>query len=95
MDQNNRMTSDELEGLPQRLIDQVGMVNTGGQDVLQALRDLGGTAHIDRVLVQVWKNTGKVKTKNAVQQILGRLRSQGLVERVASCVYGEVSDGSH
>jgi hypothetical protein len=95
MSQKQRLSAGELDGLPQHLIDQIGLVNTGGQDVLQALRDLGGTAHIDRVLVQLWKNTGKVKTKNAVQQVLGRLRSQGLVERVASCVFAEVSDGSH
>ena len=85
-DNTQRVTPDDLEGLPPELVEQLALSDADKADfsVLETLRAIGGAATIDVILIQHYKRTQVIMERNEVTNRLGRLVKRGLADRQGS-----------
>ena len=84
------MENIDMESLPKELLDQLAKepspVGSGmGQAVLGALSN--EPASINKILIRMYQNTGKVFKRTSVMSECARLRKLGVTERVSPGVY--------
>jgi len=70
---------DDLEGLPQELLDELNISESDQLElnVYKALEKAGGTLPVDKILIQLYRDTGKVFSRNKLAAKLYRMASKG------------------
>lgn len=78
------LTPKDLAGLPDELIRQLSLSEGDQQDfeILALLEAAGGILSIDHVLIQLYRRTGEVLTRQKVTSRLYRMANKGLVHPV-------------
>lgn len=71
------VTPADLVGLPDELIQQINISESDKDSwvILNAMNALGGTAHLDKILIQVWKDTGRIWDRTKFMAKLYRMHA--------------------
>ncbi len=76
------LRQDELEGLPQELLDELSsdaVADKADSAVLRVLEERGGVATLDQLLVGVFRQTGEVVKRTTMTSRLYRMGQKGIV----------------
>ena len=78
------LTHDDLSDLPQAVLEQLSTrlkpKPTKDEQILAIINKQGGTASIDQMLIDLYREDKKVTTRNAVIGRLNRLKNRHLVK---------------
>jgi hypothetical protein len=71
----------DLEGLPQELLDELSISETDklGFAVLSIIEAEGGVTSFDKILIGLWRKTGKVHKRNTLQPKLYRMMEKKIL----------------
>lgn len=72
----------EMNDLPQELLAQLskrGHRPSNPEAALSAIRDHGGTATVDQVLIGIYRNTGRIWTRELAYAVLSKLKKSGVL----------------
>lgn len=71
----------ELEGLPEELLNELSISDADKVEftIQQIIDDNGGVISLDRLLVDMFKKTGKIYKRNALTSKLYRMSNKGMV----------------
>lgn len=73
---------DELEGLPKELLDELSegaVPDKADAALLQVIRDRGGVASLDQIIVGIYKKTGELVKRNTLTSKLYRMSQKGTI----------------
>lgn len=76
-----RLSPKDLDGLPAELLDQLSLNDSDRKDFLliEIIDDIGGTASLDRILVNLYKRTGEIEKRSKLVSRLYRMASKELI----------------
>jgi hypothetical protein len=73
----------DLEGLPEELINELTIGNKNIDFILLSIAyRVGGTISLDKLLVELFKNTGKIHTRVAITARLYRLTKKNKISSI-------------
>lgn len=87
----------DIESLPKELVDQLAKEPSPvGSGMCQAVLGALGSepASINRILIRMYQNTGRVFKRTSVMSECARLLKLGIAERVSPGVYKRVDSGN-
>jgi hypothetical protein len=75
---------EEIEGLPKELLSELSLSDSDRTEfnILSSIRELGGVASLDRLLVHIYRQSGEVMKRLALNQRLYRMAQKDLVHSV-------------
>jgi hypothetical protein len=75
---------DEIEGLPGELLAELSLSDSDRAEfnILSSIRELGGVASLDRLLVQIYRQSGEVMKRIPLNQRLYRMTQKELIHSV-------------
>ena len=86
VERSNRLTLswDEIEGLPQELLSELSLSDSDRTEfnILSSIRELGGVASLDRLLVHIYRQSGEVMKRLTLNQRLYRMAQKDLIYSV-------------
>ena len=72
----------DLSGLPEELLKQLSSGNRGRrQFILDIIKENGGKATIDKIIISIYRKTKKVTRRSALYQLLLKMRKDGLISK--------------
>lgn len=73
------LTPDEIEGLPQELLDELSISEADKADfaVLSVVDDAGGVLSLDKILIGLYRKTGEVNKRTQVNSRIYRMIQKG------------------
>jgi len=76
------LTPEELEGLPEDLLNELSGADRTEYLIINILEDSGGVASLDRLLVEIYRRTNEVTKRNTLTSRLYRMAQKNLVHSV-------------
>lgn len=76
------LTPEELEGLPQELLDELSSADRSEYLILNILEDAGGVASLDKILVELFRRTNEVTKRSTLTSRIYRMAQKNLVHSV-------------
>jgi len=75
---------DEIEGLPEELLKELSLSDSDRTEfnILSSVRELGGVASLDRLLVHIYRQSGEIMKRVALNQRLYRMTQKELLHGV-------------
>jgi hypothetical protein len=75
---------DEIEGLPKELLSELSLSDSDRTEfnIISSIRELGGVASLDRLLVHIYRQSGEVMKRTALNQRLYRMVQKDLIHSV-------------
>lgn len=72
---------DEIEGLPPELLNELSLSDSDRTEfnILSSVRELGGVASLDRLLVHIYRQSGEIMKRVALNQRLYRMTQKELL----------------
>ena len=72
----------DLSGLPEELLKQLSSGNRGRrQFILDIIKENGGKATIDKIIISIYRKTKNVTRRNTLYQLLLKMRKDGLISK--------------
>ncbi|SFJ00070.1 hypothetical protein [Nitrosomonas sp. Nm34] len=71
----------DLEGLPQELLDELNISDSDKQEleIIKSLENAGGVLTIDKLMIQLYRDTGAIHNRKQLAAKLYRMTSKGLL----------------
>ena len=75
------LSSDDLEGLPEELMKELGLSESDRLEMLivDLIERLGGVSSLNKILVEIYKETGAVEKRARISSRLNRMTKKGLI----------------
>ncbi|MDN7739958.1 MULTISPECIES: hypothetical protein [Burkholderia] len=76
-----RLSPHDLDGLPEELLAELSLNDSDRKDflIVEIIDDIGGTASLDRILVNLYKRTGEIEKRTKLVSRLYRMVSKDLI----------------
>ncbi|MBR8377913.1 hypothetical protein KDW20_19245 [Burkholderia cenocepacia] len=76
-----RLSPHDLDGLPEELLNELSLNDSDRKDflIIEIIDDIGGTASLDRILVNLYKRTGEVEKRTKLVSRLYRMAAKELI----------------
>ncbi|WP_157640631.1 hypothetical protein [Burkholderia ubonensis] len=76
-----RLSPHDLDGLPEELLAELSLNDSDRKDflIIEIIDDIGGTASLDRILVNLFKRTGEIEKRTKLVSRLYRMASKELI----------------
>jgi hypothetical protein len=84
MSQSLTITHDDLTGLPEELVNQLNVKKSERKyaDVLNVIRQLGGMACLDKILIGLYKETNVIYKRTDLTALLYRMCNKKIISSV-------------
>ncbi|MES9838578.1 MAG: hypothetical protein ABW144_19165 [Candidatus Thiodiazotropha sp.] len=78
------LTPDDLEGLPPELLKELNISESDELElqIMRALRSAGGALTVDKILIQLYRDTGNIHERKALAAKLYRMTQKNLLQSV-------------
>ncbi|RLW53895.1 MAG: hypothetical protein B6D76_09385 [gamma proteobacterium symbiont of Stewartia floridana] len=78
------LTPDDLEGLPPELLKELNISESDELElqIMRALRNAGGALTVDKILIQLYRDTGGIHERKALAAKLYRMTQKNLLQSV-------------
>lgn len=75
------LTSEDLEGLPQNLIDQLNITESDKKEmyISKLIEKCGGIISLDKLLIAIYKDSGEIHERNKLMARLYRMSQKGII----------------
>ena len=84
MSDNNMqpLTPAEIEGLPEELLAQLALTSSDrfDFDIINMISDAGGVLSLDRILIGLYRKSGKVYKRTTINARLYRMERRGMIK---------------
>ena len=86
----DELTEKDIEGLPAKLIAQLstqGRKKNTIETTVISILERTGEASLDRLLIEIYRDTGKIQNRAPMMMLLHRMAGNGLIEKCGKSLY--------